>query len=246
MCTGYVQANIAILPAGFADDFEELCRLNEQALPLIERLPIGTFSPRACASDADLRRDLGGFMVYEGGAWSSAPDLVDIWRDDLVAFVIGCSFSAERALIDAGVQLRHIEAGRGVPIYRTNQQLQPAGRLTGHLVVSMRAIKNDQVDTAARVTQNYPFAHGGPVWTGTGRAFGCRDGMTPDWGPELPPGVEESPVYWACGVTPQTVIEESSISRAVVHQPGYMFITDIPEAEIVRVRPTDWRARNGV
>lgn len=246
MCTGFVQANLAILPAGFADDFEELCRLNERPLPLIERLPLGAFSPLACASDADLRRDLGGFMVYDGRAWSSTPDLVDIWRDDLVAFVIGCSFSAESALLEAGVQLRHVEAGRGVPVYRTTQKLQPAGRLTGHLVASMRAIENEQVDAATRVTQNYPLAHGGPVRIGTGRDFGCRDGLAPDWGPELPPGANETPMYWACGVTPQTVIEESGLSLAIVHKPGHMFITDIPEAEIFRVSPTEWRARNDV
>jgi uncharacterized protein YcsI (UPF0317 family) len=246
MCTGYVQANLAILPAESADDFEEMCRLNGQPLPLIERLPVGEYTPRTCASDADLRTDLGGYMVYDGHSWSTVPDLLDIWEDDLVSFVIGCSFSAERALIDAGVQLRHLGLGGGVPIYRTNRELKPVGKLKGHLVVSMRAVQDAQVETAVRTTAQYPVAHGAPVWIGAGQDIGCRDGTDPDWGAELSLTTGETPVYWACGVTPQTIIEESGISRAMVHLPGHMFITDISENTVVGVSPADLRVSNGL
>ncbi|MGJ9421082.1 D-glutamate cyclase family protein [Aeromicrobium sp. CF3.5] len=244
MCTGYVQANLAFLPSDVADDFEAMCRLNEQPLPLIERLPAGEYSPRVSATDADLRTDLGGFMVYDGHSWAKVPDLLEHWRDDLVAFVIGCSFSAERALLDAGVQLRHVAAGGEVPIYRTNQDLKSTGELRGRLVVSMRAIHNSQVETAAEVTAQYPMAHGGPVWIGPGGDIDCRDGQSPDWGVELPVTDEETPVYWACGVTPQTIIEDSGISGAMVHLPGHMFITDIRDETVRGVGPTDWRARH--
>lgn len=246
MCQGYVQANLAIIPVRFADDFEEICRLNEQALPLIERLPTGEFSPQACARGADLRTDLGGYMTYDGSSWSTADDLLAVWQDNFVAFVIGCSFSAERALTDAGVHLRHLELGGGVPIYRTNRKLRPAGSLTGHLVVSMRAIPDEQVEASVHVTREYPIAHGSPVLTGPGRDIGCRDGAEPDWGMELPLEPNETPVYWACGVTPQTIIEESNIVPAIVHLPGHMLITDIPEATITGVTPSDWRAHNGL
>ncbi|WP_374999844.1 D-glutamate cyclase family protein [Aeromicrobium sp. CTD01-1L150] len=244
LCTGYIQANLAFLPTGVADDFEAMCRLNDQPLPLIERLPAGQYSPRVSATDADLRTDLGGFMVYDGRSWTSVPDLLEHWRDDLVAFVIGCSFSAERALLEAGVHLRHVAAGGGVPIYRTTRDLEPAGGLRGRLVVSMRAIEDSQVDTAAAVTARYPMAHGGPVWTGPGQHIGCRDGRSPDWGVELPVTAEETPVYWACGVTPQTIIEDSGIAGAMVHRPGHMFITDIRDETVRDVDPADWRARH--
>lgn len=244
MCTGYVQANLAFLPSDVADDFEAMCRLNEQPLPLIERLPAGEYSPRVSATDADLRTDLGGFMVYDGHSWIEATDLLEHWRDDLVAFVIGCSFSAERALLDAGVQLRHVAAGGGVPIYRTNRALKSAGQLRGRLVVSMRAIHDSQVKTAAEVTARYPLAHGGPVWVGSGRDLECRDGESQDWGVELPLAEGETPVYWACGVTPQTIIEDSGIVGAAVHLPGHMFITDIRDETVRGVGPAEWGARH--
>lgn len=244
MCVGYVQANLAFLPAEYADDFEEMCRLNSQALPLIERLPVGDAVPRACASNADLRTDAAQYMVYDGASWTTVPDLLDVWDADIVSFVIGCSFSAERGLIDGGVTLPHLGRGGGVPIYRTTRTLVPAGDLTGHLVVSMRAIRDAEVTEAARITGRYPLAHGAPVWTGPGADIGCRDGLDPDWGVELPVTESETPVYWACGVTPQTIIEESGVPRAMVHSPGHMFITDIPEHTIIDVSPADWRTRH--
>lgn len=244
VATGYVQANLAIIPARHADDFEEMCRLNEQPLPLLERLPRGSYVPRVTARDADLRTDLGGFMIYDGRSWESVPTLLEHWHEDLVAFVIGCSFSAERALLDAGVRLRHIDSGAGVPIYRTTRALKPAGALRGHLVASMRAIHDTEVATASEVTSHYPLAHGGPVHVGPGEDIGCRDGHSPDWGAPLPVTDGETPMYWACGVTPQTIIEESGIAGAMVHQPGHMFITDIPESTVHDVHPSEWRGQH--
>lgn len=246
MSVGFVQANLAVLPIDAADDFDQMSQRNSQALPLIERLPAGEYSPRVSAKGADLRTDLGGYMVFDGDSWSKATDLLNIWRTDFVAFIIGCSFSAERALRDAGVDLRHIESGTEVPIYRTNRTLAPAGDLQGHLVVSMRAIRNDQVSAAQRATASYPLAHGAPFWTGPGRNIGCRDGTDPDWGAELPSTVDETPMYWACGVTPQTIIEESGIQGAIVHSPGHMFITDIPDRDIEDVSVSEWRENNGL
>lgn len=243
--TGFVQANLAILPVDAANHFDELSQRNHQALPLIERLPTGHYTPRISAPGADLRTDVGSYMVFDGGSWSEVPNLLEIWRNDFVAFIIGCSFSAERALIAAGVNLRHIELGTGVPIYKTNRALAPAGELEGHLVVSMRSIPNDQVRVAELTTARYPLAHGAPIWVGPGQEIGCRDGRDPDWGGQLPPHGGETPMYWACGVTPQTIIEESGLQEAIVHSPGHMFITDLPDRQIRNVSVEDWRERNG-
>jgi len=243
--TGFVQANLAIVPVDAADYFDEICQRNSQALPLIERLPPGTYSPLISAQGADLRTDVGGYMAFDGSSWSYVPNLLKTWREDFVAFIIGCSFSAERALKDAGVSLRHIALGTGVPIYRTNRPLTSAGELEGHLVVSMRAIRKDQVPAAEQATARYPLAHGAPVWVGPGREIDCHDGRDPDWGVELPVTSAETPMYWACGVTPQTIIEDSGIQGAIVHSPGHMFITDIPDRDIQDVSVEEWREKNG-
>lgn len=243
--SGFVQANLAILPFDVADRFDEVCRRNSQALPLVERLPPGEYSPRVSAQGADLRTDLGGYMVYDGYSWFDTPHLLNTWREDFVAFIIGCSFSAEGALRDAGVELRHIELGSDVPIYKTNRPVTPAGGLSGHLVVSMRSVRNDQVHAAQQATTRYPLAHGGPVWMGPGQEIGCRDGIDPDWGAELFPTTEETPMYWACGVTPQTIVEDSGLQGAVVHSPGHMFITDIPDRDVQDVSVEEWRDKNG-
>ena len=49
-------------------------------------------------------------------------DLLEYWRDDLVAFLIGCSFTFERALVAAGVPVRHLEQGTNVPMFITNRE----------------------------------------------------------------------------------------------------------------------------
>lgn len=244
MCSGFVQANLTIVPASAADDFERLCQQNGQALPLIERLPDGQYSPTVCDADSDVRTDTGAYSIYDGEKWLHRSDVLAEWADDSVAFLIGCSFSAERSLKDAGVELRHLELGGNVPIYRTNRELSPAGTMKGHLVVSMRAIRDDQVKSAVKATAALPMAHGAPVWIGDGNKIGCANGHNPDWGMELPLLDGETPVYWACGVTPRTVIEESGILGAIVHAPGHMFITDIPDHVVSSVTPEEWSAKN--
>lgn len=228
-CPGFVQANLAIVPSAFADDFEAMCEANPQPLPLIERLPKGDPRPRFCAEGADLRTDLSEFMVFRGGAWSKASDLLDEWNDDAVAFVIGCSFSAEKALSDNGVHLKQMDGSGGVPVYRSTVELEGHGDLRGHMVVSMRSIRDAEIDRAVTATSSLPVAHGGPVLIGDGAEIGVKNGSDPDWGWELEVAEDETPMFFACGVTPQAIIEESNLPWAFVHSPGCMFITDIPD-----------------
>lgn len=235
IAAGYVQANLAFVPIEWADEFEELCRANPAALPLIERLPAGSTVPRWSAREADLATDTGCYRVFDGTGWTTVRRLAPETTAAATAFVIGCSFTAEGALQEGGVHLKQIGSGGEVPIYRTNRPLTPAGRLSGHLVVSMRSIRRDQVDQATQITREFPVAHGEPVLVGPGESLGCRDGDDPDWGAPMEVAEDEVPMYWACGVTPQTVIEESPLPWAAVHAPGHMFITDLRQ-EFVRGR----------
>lgn len=232
MATGYVQANLAFVPTQFADDFEQLCLENPRPLPLIERLPPGSTTPRVCAQNADLATDTGLYMKFDGAHWDFTSRLESLDTRGATAFIIGCSFTAENALLAAGVYLKQIGHTGGVPVYRTNQALRPAGSLSGTMVVSMRSIKREQIERARTITEEFPIAHGGPVHVGSGEALGCGDGEDPDWGMPMTVDDGEVPMFWACGVTPQCVIEESGLPWAAVHAPGHMFITDIPEAAV--------------
>lgn len=189
-------------------------------------------SPRtALAPAADLRTDLPRYRVWRDRELVDEPsDVTDLWRDDLVSFLIGCSFSFEQALIEAGVPVRNIEQDRNVSMYKTNRDCRPAGRLAGPLVVSMRPIPAALVATAVQVTARMPQVHGAPVHIGSSESLGVRDVGQPDFGDpvEFEPG--DVPVYWACGVTPQAALMDSRPPFAITHAPGHMFVTDVPDS----------------
>ncbi len=230
---GFAQANLVIVPANVADAFEEFCRLNAQACPLLERLPPGEPVPRAMASDADLRTDVPRYRVFrDGQPQDDEPrDIVDLWRDDSVAFLLGCSFTFENALEAAGLALRHIKLGRNVPMYRTNRPCTVAEPFSGWLVVSMRPFEPEAVEQVIAVTERYPRMHGAPVHVGDPAALGIADVMRPDFGDAVPIREGEVPVFWACGVTPQLALEQARLDWAVTHSPGCMFITDRSDEE---------------
>lgn len=227
-CQGYLQANLVILRGDLAADFERMCAANPQPLPLVERTEPGVPDRLRCAPGADLRTDLPRYHVHERGEFAAEVTSVeDVWHDDMVGFLLGCSFSAERALLDAGVRLRHLELGQSVPMYVTDIPCTPAGSLRGQVVVSMRPVASAQVGLATEVTAQHPLAHGAPLHTGDPAAIGIADLARPDWGDaiELEPG--EEPVFWACGVTPQSIIRTVRPELAVTHAPGCMFVTDV-------------------
>ena len=235
LAEGFVQANLVILPEEEAVSFREFCERNPKPCPLLDVTEAGSPIPEQVAPEADLRSDLPRYRVYLHGELVDEPlEITEYWRDDLVAFLIGCSFTFEHGLIEDGIPLRHIERGIGVPMYRTNRQCEPAGPFHGPLVVSMRPIPAGQVDLAAESTARYPQVHGAPVHAGDPAELGISDLSSPDWGD--PPIMEEGdvPVFWACGVTPQAVAMASKLAFMITHSPGHMFITDIRVTDLVR------------
>lgn len=234
LAPGYVQANLAILPAEYAAEFQSFCQLNPKPCPLLAASERGNPAVPALGRDLDLRTDLPGYRVFENGEEVAVThDITDLWRDDLVAFALGCSFSFEEALIQAGVPLRHIDRGEGVPMYTTNIDTAPAGRFRGKMVVSMRPFAPPQAIRAIQVTSRFPNVHGAPVHIGLPEAIGIDDLERSEYGGDAPQmQAGELPVFWACGVTPQSVIREVRPSFSITHQPGHMLITDLKNAEL--------------
>jgi uncharacterized protein YcsI (UPF0317 family) len=233
LAPGYVQANLVIIPKSMALDFVLFCQRNPRPCPLLEVTEPGDPMVRQIAEGADIRADIPGYAVYRRGELAAEVDTIgDLWRDDLMAFLIGCSFTFESALLSAGVPLRHIEAGRNVPMYRTNIPCRTAGSLAGPLVVSMRPIPQDLVVRAVQVTSRFPAAHGAPVHIGDPEQIGIADPSRVDWG-DAPLSQEgDVPVFWACGVTPQAVALESRPELMITHRPGHMFVSDLRDADL--------------
>jgi len=230
---GIVQGNVAILPADWAEDFVRFCRLNPKPCPLIGLGEPGDPRLPELGRDIDITTDVPMYRVFrDGEAVDEVSDIRDLWRDDLVAFVLGCSYSFEEALVQAGVPMRHIESGTEVPMYRTNIETKPAGRYHGPMVVSMRPLTPAHAIRAVQVTSRFPNVHGAPVHFGDPAAIGIADIERPDFGPPVPVLEGEVPVFWACGVTPQAIVEKSRPPLCITHKPGYMLVTELLNAEL--------------
>ncbi len=233
LAKGYVQGNLAILPASLADEFLRFCQRNPKPCPVIGMSEPGDPAIPALGRDLDIRTDLPRYRVWKSGEMVDEPaDVRRWWRDDLVAFVLGCSFSFEEALLDAGVPLRHIETGATVPMFRTNIACAPAGRFSGPMVVSMRPLRPSDVIRAVQITSRFPAVHGAPVHVGLPHLIGVRDIAKPDWGDSIEVREDELPVFWACGVTPQAVIAAVKPEFAITHAPGAMLVTDLSNARL--------------
>lgn len=225
---GFLQANLVIVPKAVAADFEQYCRLNPKPCPLVAVGKAGDPTLPA-AGDIDIRTDVPRYRIHEHGRHTrSVKDLKDVWRDDLVTFALGCSFSFESALQSAGIDVRHITAGRNVPMYVTNIPTAPAGPFSGPMVVSMRAFKPTDLIQAVVISNELPIAHGAPVHIGDPAAIGIADIWKPEFGG--PPAIQDGDMlgFWACGVTPQMALREAKIDFAITHEPGYMLVTDLP------------------
>ena len=227
---GYAQANLVAVPRADADDFLLFAQRNPKPCPVLDVTDPG--SPHTVlAPGADLRTDVPRYRVFRGGRLIAEPSEVTAeWREDLVTFLIGCSFTFESALREAGVPLRHLDAGANVPMYITNRRCRPAGRFAGPLVVSMRPIPSELVATAVSVTAQVPAVHGAPVHSGAPKALGIDDLARPDFGDPIEPLTGEIPVFWACGVTTQLAVTGSAADLAITHWPGHMLITDTRDA----------------
>lgn len=228
LAPGLVQGNLVIVPNDHADDFASFCRLNPKPCPVIGVAAPGAPTVPTLGADLDLRTDLPCYRVWRHGALAEEThDISDIWRADLVSFVLGCSFTFEEALVAAGIPLKHLAAGRNVAMYRTNVACEQAGPFAGPLVVSMRPIPVADADRAVEITARFPAAHGAPVHVGNPAGIGIRDISSPDYGDAVDIDPGEIPVFWACGVTPQAAMADARIPFAITHAPGCMLVTDL-------------------
>ncbi|MCT4333952.1 putative hydro-lyase [Paracoccus sp. YLB-12] len=224
-----LQANIVILPGAEAADFLRFCQSNPRPCPLLAVGAPGDPALPSLGEGIDLRHDVPRYRVWRHGELTDEPSqIADLWQDDMVSFALGCSFSFEDALTRAGIPVRHQDAGRNVPMYRTSLATRPAGRFGGPVVVSLRPMPAADAIEAVQICARMPLAHGAPIHLGDPAQIGIADVMAPDYGdaPDIRPG--DIPVFWACGVTPQAAIVSGRPALAITHAPGHMLVTDIP------------------
>lgn len=228
---GYAQANLMIVPKELAFDVLLFAQRNPKPCPILGVLDAGE-TTGSLLKGGDIRTDVPKYVVYENGVAVETPtDITKYWRDDLVTFIIGCSFTFETALLEAGLPVAHMQQGVNVPMFKTNVRCESAGKIGGPLVVSMRPMPASQVADAVRITSRYPAVHGAPVHIGNPEEIGIMDINKPDFGDavQIPDG--QIPVFWACGVTPQAAMMESKPSLAIAHAPGHMLITDAKDSQ---------------
>lgn len=233
LCPGYAQANLIVLPKEQTYDFLLFAQRNPKPCPILEVTEVGSRFAAICAKDCDVATDFPKYRVYRNGELvEERTDVVDLWRDDLVAFIIGCSFSFESELIEAGIEIRHNTMGCNVPMYITNVECTPAGCMSGKMVMSMRPIPYGQVVKAVQISGAIPAVHGAPMHIGDPSVIGIEDVMKPDFGDPVPINEGEVPVFWACGVTPQSVVMNVKPEFAITHAPGCMLITDVKNVDL--------------
>lgn len=232
LCLTRVQANMIVLPKDWAYDFLVFAQRNPKPCPILDITEPGDGEAKLIAPGSDVRTDIPRYRVWENGKLTAEPtDAREYWRDDLVAILLGCSFSFEGALVEAGIPIRHMDMGRNVSMYITNIPCESAGRLSGPMVVSMRPVKHSQVPKAVMATGRFPAVHGAPIHIGNPEAIGIKDISKPDFGDPVDIYEGEVPIFWACGVTPQAAVMQSKPPFAITHAPGHMFIGDPKDAD---------------
>jgi len=233
LARGYVQGNVCILPQEYAADFRLFCERNPKPCPLLAMSKPGDPRLPELGDDLDIRTDVSRYRIFEDGVLKEEPaDLKGVWRDDLVTFVLGCSFSFEEALIEAGLPLRYVEEGTNVPMFRTSVDTAPAGPFRGKLVVTMRPFKPADAIRAIEITARYPRVHGSPVHIGFPEKIGIENLAEPWAGDPTEVKEGEIPLFWACGITPQSVVMDAKPSLCITHSPGHMLVTDLENSSL--------------
>jgi uncharacterized protein YcsI (UPF0317 family) len=233
LAPGNVQANLVILPRALANDFLRFAQANPKPCPVLAVSEPGEPGLPTLGRDLDIRTDLPRYRVWRYGELVEEPtDVSHMWRNDLVSFAIGCSFSFEEALIEDGIDVRHISCGCNVPMYRTSIACVPAGVFHGPLVVSMRPLRPADAIRAVQITSRFPSVHGAPVHLGMPGMIGIKDLGRPDYGDAVPVRPDELPVFWACGVTPQAAVAAVKPEFCITHAPGSMLITDLRNTKL--------------
>jgi uncharacterized protein YcsI (UPF0317 family) len=183
--------------------------------------------------DIDIRSDLPSYRIFRNGEMTEEiPDITRLWRDDLVTFALGCSFSFEEALLADGLDVRNVSEGVNVPMYRTAIDCSPAGPFAGKMVVSMRPFVAADAIRAVQICTRFPSVHGAPVHLGDPGLIGIGDLALPDYGDSVSIAEDELPVFWACGVTPQVALEAARVPLAITHSPGCMLVTDLRNSQL--------------
>jgi len=249
LAPGIVQANVCILQGEWARDFRTFCERNPKPCPLLAASAPGDPRLPALAEDLDIRSDVPRYRVYRDGELvEELADIAPLWTDDMVAFALGCSFSFEEALIAAGVPVRHVAEGRNVAMYLTNIETVRAGPFRGPMVVSMRPFTPANAIRAIEITARYPAVHGAPVHIGKPELIGIEEIEKPWVGDFVGVREDELPVFWACGVTPQSAVAQARPPLCITHAPGHMLVTDRKNSELIHwgqtpvdksSRPTD-------
>jgi uncharacterized protein YcsI (UPF0317 family) len=230
---GFVQANLVVLPKALAADFLLFCQRNPKPCPLLSVSDSGSTFFAGFGDDLDIRTDVPRYRVWRNGEMiDEVANVSSYWRDDLVSFAIGCSFSFEEALVAEGLDVRHISCASNVPMYRSNIATHTAGPFHGPMVVSMRPFKPAAAIRAIQLTSKFPSVHGAPVHLGDATQIGIVDLNKPDFGDPVEIRAGEIPVFWACGVTPQAVLMASKPDFCITHAPGYMLVTDKLNAQL--------------
>ena len=231
---GNVQANVAILPKDVAFEFLLFCQRNPKPCPVIEVIEPGEVEAVLTAPGSDIRTDVGRYRVFKNGELVDEPESIEShWRDDLVTFLLGCSFSFEHALMANGIELPYYGTERNVPMFITNIGTAKSGPFSGPMVVSHRWIPRNKVVRAVQTTSRFPGTHGAPIHIGDPSLIGIADITKPDLGDVWEQGNEDDvPMFWACGVTPQTVAMQSKPELMITHLPGRMFITDLQDEDL--------------
>lgn len=230
---GYIQANVVILPKRYAYDFLKFCHRNPKSCPLLDVSEDGEVNFPNFAPTADIRYDVGHYRIYRHGKFiEETNNIASFYNEDMVSFLIGCSFSFEHALLEANIPVRHLEEQHNVPMYITNMETTPAGIFHGSITVSMRPMTRQQTIQATEITSHYRSTHGTPIHIGDPSLIGIKDLTQPDFGQPVQIYKDEIPVFWACGVTPQSVAIETKPDLVITHAPGYMLITDKKDISI--------------
>ena len=233
LAAGFVQANVAMVPAEHAQTFTEFCHRNRRACALLHRTEPGEFLLPSLGEGIDIRSDVPRYQVHRAGAEPcEVSDIHDVWRDDLVTFALGCSFSFEEALINAGIEVRNISEARNVPMYRTNRQCEAVDAFHGNLVVSMRPFKQRDVEQVCAITGRFPLVHGAPLHVGASSELGIEALEQPDFGDAVTVHADEVPAFWACGVTAIEALRNAGLEFCITHAPGHMLITDRLNSEL--------------
>lgn len=230
---GHVQCNIVILPSAQANDFLRFCQLNPKPCPLIamSNKP-GDFSLPPLGN-IDIRSDVPRYRVFRDGQLNEEiEDISSLWREDLVTFALGCSFSFEEALLADGLEVRNVTNGVNVPMYRTDIDCSPAGAFAGKMVVSMRPFNAADAIRAVQICTRFPSVHGAPIHLGDPSQIGISNLGQPDYGDAVDLHDNEMPVFWACGVTPQVALEAAKLPFAITHSPGCMLVTDLRNSQL--------------